>query len=148
MIKVIFLDIDGVLGNCEKRGKNYKFNNKKQNKIGLCKFITKRDIERVNNEWNKTSIRILKKLIKKYNFYIIIISNWRLTRSCLYFKLLFSLIGLQKRVAGIISDCGTDKKRGIENYLKTHNVSQALIIDDEFLNVEGIYQIKTNKKCF
>ncbi len=147
MVRVLFLDIDGVLSikNKKNYAKHTELKRRMQKNNLAAKIITQSDFNSAYVSWDKRSIKALKKFVKKYNYKIVIISNWRLLRSFLYLKLLFHLVGLYSYVIDVIKRCGTDKKKGICKYIEENMIINPVIVDNELLDISNIYQILPKK---
>lgn len=148
-MKVIFLDIDGVLYPCFQRKKT-AYEPELLRKIcasrGLdVQQIPDWDLCAVYSGWDKGAMLRLKKLIEHHNAVIVIESSWRYTRSLEELQRLFGLWELQEAVVGITPlDAGFLKEPGIQEYLKNHRDIEAYVILDDIPMAEtfGIHAIR------
>jgi hypothetical protein len=137
IMKIIFLDIDGVLQpDTQKRFKHdleaLKANFVAQNQE--FETLDKYDIGAVYHDWDKTAVELMKKLCDKTGARFVISSDWRI-KTLKKLKLLFSMHAMD----GYIHDSlptdwtGLNRNQEIQNYLKEHpEVTRFVIIDDAY----------------
>ncbi len=141
MIKVIFLDIDGVL-NSEDLAKRRVADRKKEYDAGLYTFI------------DEKAVKIITDICEKYNVYLVISSSWR-GRTSEETKRDFSnpryalLHPIVPYIWGSTPKLGFDIDRGfeIEKYLMDNpDIKEYVILDDDndMLECQEDHFIQTN----
>ncbi len=137
MMKVVFLDIDGVLFPC--RGRKFKSCNAGKVKKELCDRnyglfhdINEYDLTMAYTGWKPEAIIRLKILLDKCGAKIVISSSWKFTRSVRELKQLFGIYGLEEYVADKTTDnYGFLKVPAIQGYLKDHpKITSYVVLDD------------------
>ena len=114
-MKVIFLDIDGVLNSDE-----------------YLDRIKNLDIKGIEREIDVEKIKLLKKAIDETGAKVVLSSSWRYTRNAQYLKELLSNYGIYVAVTPFIQN-----KRGLEikQWLSDNqDVEDFVILDDEIFN--------------
>ena len=142
-MKVIFLDIDGVLYPCRKRISPYttfRFDREQLVKHYQCAAIrdlSDYDLACAQNGVAHSAIQLLKTLIQKSNAVIVISSSWKFSHTLPQLKALFAFYALQDAIVDSTSnDYGFLKTPAIRAYLKDHpNITQYIVVDD--LNMEN-----------
>ncbi len=115
-LKVIFLDVDGVL-----------------NSNNYIKYTLKNNIKGILSEIDPKTIEMLKYVIDVTGAQIVVSSSWRNIRKFEYLKKLFLKYGITLDEKTPV----VDNERGLEikQYLKKHaNIEQYLILDDEIFD--------------
>ena len=125
-IKLIFIDIDGVLNNFHfyKITPHYTW-----------------------DLFDPISVSLLNQIIKAYDVDLILSSDWRKTYGVKETQKVFSKNKINKKITGYISS-SCNKEEGIKMYLeflykKSNNV-HFVVLDDEKINVNNL--IQTNPK--
>lgn len=135
-MKVIFLDIDGVVYPCFKRKQItcdiQVLRDKVKPIVADVALIPDWDLIHVCYGWDSGAMERLKRLLVKHDARIVIESSWRYSRSLHDLKRLFALWGLREYVMDITSlEAGFLKEPGILAYLKQHeDIEQYVILDD------------------
>ena len=114
-MKVIFLDIDGVLNSDE-----------------YLDRIKNLDIKGIEREIDVEKIKLLKKAIDETGAKVVLSSSWRYTRNAQYLKELLSNYGIYAAVTPFIQN-----ERGLEikQWLSDNqDVEDFVILDDEIFN--------------
>ena len=114
-MKVIFLDIDGVLNSDE-----------------YLDRIKNLDIKGIEREIDVEKIKLLKKAIDETGAKVVLSSSWRYTRNAQYLKELLSNYGIYVAVTTFIQN-----ERGLEikQWLSDNqDVEDFVILDDEIFN--------------
>jgi hypothetical protein len=161
-MKVIFLDIDGVL----QPGTQYRFDHDMDKlKDDLIQTnpgyetIDKHDIGATYYDWDKTAVSLLTELCEKTGAQIVISSGWRFFASLQELRLLFSIHQIDKYVFDTLGTESTEQKRyeEIQDYLESHNnVTHFVIIGERYaysfteqfpLNVVYTDWVLTEKDC-
>src|SRR5210317_1410587 len=136
-MKIIFLDIDGVLNNDRWASVlNHLYGGN-----GYGGFV-KRNLKRRNIKWDYYNVDNLKTLMDKTGAKIVISSTWRYSHSINDFKVMFQLYGLEPRIVDItpdlsktgITDLYIRKIRGdeINAWLDDHpDITNYVILDDD-----------------
>ena len=126
---VVFLDIDGVLNSDEYFASNnndvikyYKENKDISNNIEKRITVQMMDIDM--NKFN-----MLKDAVNALGVYVVIVSSWK--KLSVYPQLKEKLISMGLPIIGETKDNGSDRGNGIKNYLKVHEVSNYVILDDD-----------------
>jgi hypothetical protein len=115
-MKIIFLDIDGVL-NSQNFFKTHK----------------------PNNDWKETddidrrAIAILNNILEKTNAKIVISSSWRIGRTLENLKLMAKIVGIHPEKIFSKTPVLNDKDRGfeIEAWLEQNKTEKFVILDDD-----------------
>lgn len=135
-MKVIFLDIDGVLNNAKFASiwrHLYKSN-------GYGGFYTGSKPTKKDIKWDYYNVDSLKTLMDKTGAKIVISSTWRFTHSINEFKYIFQLYGLKPSIIDITPDHsrlgireGVGRTRGdeVNAWLNDHDVDSYVILDDD-----------------
>ena len=140
-LKIIFLDIDGVL---QPSGYQYRFRCDmdllqkclaQQYNDDLYMEMSKYDIAAAYCDWEEDAVERLRSLIKKTGAKIVISSDWRSFNNLAKMKLLFKIYDLDEHVIDLtteeLKDCFRDGE--IDDYLFHHpEISQFVIIDDRY----------------
>ena len=140
MSKVIFLDFDGVINNCGKRGYN----------ITLPLYSSKRNKESRLTSWSTNNIDYfieLLELCKEYEYKIVISSTWRLFTDRAedfnnYFRKYFkSVYNTKLKEYEVVEGCTSrlDMVRGKEilRYIEDNDVKEYIVIDDDIFDIKG-----------
>ena len=128
-MKVIFLDIDGVLNDKEYFIKNhdhikYFFKNTTYNKDDVDLLV-----ERQMMDIDEKKLLLLKRIIDETQANVVITSSWK---RLYYFPQLierFTALGIP--VIGYTEDDAIDRGVGIKKYIGEHNVTDYIILDDD-----------------
>lgn len=138
-MKIIFLDIDGVL-NSEEIASHWS----KKGVNGYGGFFNETDIiEDKDVKWGQSLVNNLKEIVEKTGASIVISSTWRKYFTIEKFKQMFALYGwnnapvigktkdISKRV-GKMSSLYEAVSRGVEiaEYLNSNKIAQYVILDD------------------
>lgn len=136
-MKVVFLDIDGVLFPC--RGRKFESCNLDKVKEQLCKRdyllfhdMNEYDLAMVYTGWKQEAITRLKTLLDKCDAKVIVSSSWKFTRSVKALKQLFGIYGLEDYIIDkTTDDYGFLKTPAIQGYLKDHpKITSYVVLDD------------------
>ena len=130
IMKVIFLDIDGVLNNSEFIRNNhddvvklYKYN---KDKINDVEFLINRQMMDIDND----KLDLLRGCIEEISDVVVVItSSWKKLK--IFPHIITRLRNLGIPVIGYTIDNGNDRGMGIRKYLLEHNVSDFVILDDD-----------------
>lgn len=144
-MKVIFLDIDGVLYPCRKRISpymEYDFDRTQLAKQYHCQAIQELsdfDLACVLYGWDKQAVKRLKQLVDVTQAVIVISSSWKFSHSLKQLQALFAFFDLQDAVIDKTSDeDGFLKTPAIRNYLiKYSDVTAYVVLDD--LHMESAF---------
>lgn len=126
-MKVLFLDIDGVLNSYRSIAAGYQFYN--------CSSLM-RELQlgtAANAGFDPTAVNLLRQAQADIGFKIVISSTWRLSFNINHFHKIFDLYGWDTRSAIISSTQSTDTIRGDEVKLwldSNPEVKQYVILDD------------------
>ena len=128
-MKVIFLDIDGVLNS-----HSYFINNRKKVKDFLKKIKNDKStinllLERQMMDIDYDKLAILKDIVLETGAKVVITSSWKKLK--IYPYLEEKLISLGVPVIGVTEDNGDDRGNGIKEYLLSHAISEYVVIDDD-----------------
>lgn len=131
-MKVIFLDIDGVL-NCsdyftsmlKKINQFYELLKHNPHDIDLL-------VKRQMMDIDYSKLVIIKNIVIETGAKIVIISSWKNLRIYPYVQK--KLIDLGIPVIDITIDNGSDRGTGIKKYLNQHKIDEYVIIDDEIFD--------------
>lgn len=137
MMKIIFLDIDGVL----QPGTQYRFKHDlDQLKNDLIKknpdygTMDKYDIGATYYDWDKAAVSLMIKLCETTGAQFVISSDWRLYSTLEQLRLLFALHNMDQYVLDTTVSMKTEiqyRYQEIQSYLDAHNdISHFVIIDD------------------
>jgi hypothetical protein len=138
MMKIIFLDIDGVLQPGTQHRFDYDLDQLKDNFVKKDPdygTLDKYDIGATYYDWDKNAISLLKTLCDKTDAKFVISSDWRTHSSLKKLQLLFSIHNLDGYVFDTLETEFTELRRyqEIQNYLSSHeNISHFVIIDDSY----------------
>lgn len=131
-MKVIFLDIDGVLNSNEFFASNhsevvafYKEHKSCWNDINVS-------IKRQMMDIDSNKLKILKSLIDETHAKVVIISSWKKMRIYPYIVNELNKLGIP--IIDQTNDNGNDRGMGIKRYLLTHKVDEYVIIDDDIFD--------------
>lgn len=132
-MKIIFLDIDGVLNT-----QNYIIKNHER----ILKFYKDYEVEYKDNfklhvdrlmlDIDEEKLNILKDIVEKTNAKIVIISSWKSLG--VYDEVAKRLIEMGIPIIGKTDDEIDGRGHGIYRYLNTHNVIDYVILDDEIFS--------------
>lgn len=126
---IIFLDIDGVLNSgryfYEISNEKIKFyNNAKHDKNDINDRISYYMLE--INEYN---LNILRSIIEETDSKVVITSSWKFMR--LFDRLAERLISMGIPIIDKTIDEGSNRGEGILNYVKEHNITNYIVLDDD-----------------
>lgn len=129
-MKIIFLDIDGVL-NCRNTFIEHYLKKKK--------FLKQYDVNsreyRVQSqlmEIDEDKLNLLIELCNITNAYVVVISSWK-TLPC-FKEVQQVLISKGLPIIGTTIDDCFNRGEGIINYIKTHNIENYIVIDDDIFS--------------
>ena len=138
-MKVIFLDIDGVL-QPEYSQKRFEIDRKAEQKK-MAEKLNDENILKLNEydfaaayvDWHKEAVENLRQLILETNSVIVIVSNWKaFYKDVNMMKLFFKLYNLDQYVIANTVDLQT-RYLEIQKYLEEHpEVENFVIIDDAY----------------
>ena len=132
-MKVVFLDIDGVLQPDTQYRFQHDLDQLKQDHILInpeFETIDKYDLGAVVHDWVPNSVQLLTQLLEDTGAKIVISSAWRTGKTVRYLQLLFSVYNLDVYVVGKTPEL---RYRGdeIAAYLQENpEIDQYVIIDD------------------
>lgn len=146
-MKVIFLDIDGVLNSNEFFASNhddvvafYKEHEFDWNDINVC-------IKRQMMDIDFDKLKILKSVIDETHAKVVIISSWKKMR--IYPYIIDKLNEQGIPIIGYTIDNGSNRGSGIKKYLLEHKVDEYVILDDDiFDDYDDEIMDKLVKTCF
>lgn len=130
-MKIIFLDIDGVLNN-----QNYFIQNHKR----ILDFYAKHEEDRYKNDFDLhvdrlmmdidiEKLNILKEIVNDTDAKIVVVSSWKSFRT--FDEIARRLIKDGLPIIGKTDDGAYDRGYGIYQYLNEHDVNNYIILDDE-----------------
>ena len=126
-MKIIFLDIDGVLVHSKTVG-NAKL-----------KPLPKTDLERDSRVFDPNCINILNKITEATGASLVISSSWRIASSVQYIKELFEKIGITGEVVDFTPVIHNGRGNEIQEWLDNHpKITEYLIVDDEDEDMERL----------
>lgn len=130
-IKVLFLDIDGVLNS------DYFYNKQRENPKEW------EEVPYPLTEFDPDCIKRLNQIVEETNVKIVVSSDWRFTEGLE--QILFA-VGLQHPIFDTTPYYFSKRDKEINIWLRNHNVEQYIILDDnDFFNKEQHkHFIKTN----
>jgi len=137
-MKIIFLDIDGVLQPDVQKRFSHNLDELKQKFIAQNKefeTLDKYDLGAVYYDWDQTAIALLKQLCEKTGAKFVISSDWRINKNLQKLKLLFSIHGMEEYVFDTLPNKWTDLHRSqeIQNHLQAHEeITRFVVIDDTY----------------
>ena len=135
-MKIIFLDIDGVLNNqdyCKILHHLYGGN-------GYGGFFRTDKPSTKDIKWDLRNVDALKTLMDKTGAKIVISSTWRFSHDIATFKYMFQLYGLKPKIIGLTpdhsrlgirDDIGRTRGDEVNAYLSNHDVDKYVILDDD-----------------
>ena len=128
-MKVIFLDIDGVLNSNDFFASNhdlvkqfFKENEYDYNNVNLL-------VERQMLDIDFTELKMLKDVIIKTDSQVVITSSWKKLKIFPYIVKEFIAFGIP--VIGYTIDNGSNRGTGIKKYLMENKVDQYVVLDDD-----------------
>ena len=131
-MKVIFLDIDGVLNSNDFFASNhqdvvafYKGHESCWNNINVS-------IKRQMMDIDFDKLKILKSVIDETHAKVVVTSSWKKMHIYPYIVNEFNKLGIP--IIGHTNDNGSDRGMGIKRYLLTHKVDEYVIIDDDIFD--------------
>lgn len=140
-MKVIFLDIDGVLqpGHYQRRFQHNldKLKEELAEKYNDPSYLKldKYDVGAVYYDWHPVAVKCLKELLEKTGAKIVISSSWRRSKTLEELKKLFKIHDLDEYIIDTTEykpELGEKRSREIRNYLIEHpEIKNYIIIDDE-----------------
>ena len=130
-MKIIFLDIDGVL-NCQ----NFLINRYQE----VIKFNSNCNIKNEKLKHTKIQLmdidykklRLLKEIIDITNSKIVIISSWKSLVTFSYIKQILIALGIP--IIDVTNDNLFNRGEGIKRYLLENEITNYIIIDDEIFD--------------
>lgn len=138
MMKIIFLDIDGVLQPDTRKRFDHDLDALKQQLIAQNKefeTLDKYDLGAVYFDWDKTAVALRKKLCETTGVRFVISSDWRFGKDLKKLRLLFSIHNLGEYVFDTLPTGKTNRHRSeeIQVYLNEHeDFGRFVIIDDAY----------------
>ena len=125
-MKIIFLDVDGVLYPYHDRKLlTQKPENIIKKLIRIDRFFNQAnalELQLVYEGWNKQAVSYVKRLVEETDAKIVISSSWKYLRSLEDMKLLFKIYDLDSYVIGLTKDTADFlKETQIEDYIHQHN---------------------------
>lgn len=131
-MKIIFLDIDGVLNSQE-----YFINNHNNIKEFYKDNIYNKDnvdllVERQIMDIDYDKLLLLKKIIDATQSKVVITSTWK--QFFFFQKIVEKFIEFGIPVVGATEDSVIDRGAGIKKYIQEHDVSSYAILDDEIFD--------------
>lgn len=131
-MKVIFLDIDGVLNsekyfidNHESIKLFYKDNIYNKNNVEL---LVKRQLMDIDCE----KLFLLKEIINETDAKVVIISTWK--KLFIFPQIVVKLNEIGIPVVGFTTDSVVDRGAGIKKYIREHAISKYAILDDDIFD--------------
>ena len=128
-MKVIFLDIDGVLNSQKYLINNYERVIKFYNKYGKDVSDINLLLERQMLDINIDKVKLLKEIIDFTGTLVVIISSWKKLK--IYPYVVGKLISMGIPIIGQTMDNGDNRGTGIKKYLNENNITNYVILDDE-----------------
>jgi len=128
-MKVIFLDIDGVLNSQKYLINNYERVIKFYNKYGKDVSDINLLLERQMLDINIDKVKLLKEIIDFTGTLVVIISSWKKLK--IYPYVVGKLISMGIPIIGQTIDNGDNRGTGIKKYLNENNITNYVILDDE-----------------
>ena len=131
-MKVVFLDIDGVLNSYDFIVKNHNniLNYYKNNKYDPNDMEQAADIQLMTIDMEK--FNMLRDAVNKIGAYVVIISSWKINREYKQIKERFINMGLP--VIGETKDRNIGRGNGIKNYVLENKVDRYVVIDDNIFS--------------
>ena len=130
-MKIIFLDIDGVL-NSQRYFVDSFFIRKSFNKKDYQNQDINDQVREYFLEINTYNLQILKEIIDVTGAKVVVTSSWK--RLKIYPLIEKKLIEYGIPIIGITLDESYNRGEGIRRYLETHEVSEYVVIDDEIFS--------------
>ena len=131
-MKILFLDIDGVLNSAiyfEKNHENViKFNLMNKDKLNDRKIILRRKLMDIDVD----KLKLLKDVVSATDVKIVIISSWKRLNIFPYIVNELILYGIP--IIGITTDEMFNRGYGIRNYINGHPIDDYAILDDDIFD--------------
>lgn len=146
-MKIIFLDIDGVLNSM----KTCEENHLRTGQNGFGGFF--REQETLTHDhvlWGQDLVNNLKRIVEETNASIVISSTWRKYYSINKFKEMFAVYGWENApVIGITDREGPERGREINRYTFSYNIEKYVILDDDsdMLSTQMQNFVNTDPDC-
>ena len=137
-MKIIFLDIDGVLQPGTQDRFKHDLDSLKNDlvqKNPAYESLNQYDIGATYYDWDKTAVSLMIKLCETTGAQFVISSDWRLYSALPELRLLFALQNMEQYVLDVISSGNNlSRHEEIQSYLDSHdNITQFVIIDDRYI---------------
>jgi hypothetical protein len=143
-MKVIFLDVDGVLNSEETCEHWHEIT---QGGNGFGGFFREEDAITISDtKWGESLVGRVRKIVEATGANIVISSTWRRHFSIEKFKEMFKLYGWDVPVIGMTPKLSGGRGVEINAWLKNNPVESYVIIDDvdQFLIEQRPYYVETN----
>lgn len=151
-MKIVFLDIDGVL---QPFGASERFNHVLDEAVedicretgdGVYRSMDKYDVGAAKWDWDASAVGLLKELLDATGAVIVVESDWRLFNDERQMAALLRLQGLDGYYAGNVPEGPKDAAIGA--YLEEHDgeIESYVVIDDRPVTGFGNRQVQTRNK--